>query len=213
MAAHRLRLAGRRPAGLALLAEGVRVVWLPLLRRLRGGQQLSRRQSIRIVLDMFDQVRRDYRIDPERTYITGFSGGGRVSCTIGFSLPEFFAGVIPVCGTNPLNSLDYLRHRVKDRASVAFVTGETDFNRAENEKYMSPFLTQLGIRSKLWVVPKLGHGVPGEAVLKEVVHWLEDDLHRRRDDVKQRPALAVPADDKLIASARRPGCWKRRKAI
>lgn len=81
-------------------------------------------KRIRIVLDMLDQVRRDYRIDPDRTYVTGFSGGGRVACTLGFSIPEYFGGVIPVCGTNPLNSLDYLRHRTQDRLSVAFVTGE-----------------------------------------------------------------------------------------
>ena len=40
-------------------------------------------------------------------------------------LPEYLGGVIPVCGTNPLNRLDYLRHRVHDRLSVAFVTGES----------------------------------------------------------------------------------------
>jgi len=154
-------------------------------------------QRVRIVLDMLDQVRRDYRIDPERTYLTGFSGGGRMACTIAFSLPEFFGGVIPVCGTNPLHRLDYLRHRVQDHLPVAFVTGETDFNRVENEKYMFPMFQELGIRSRLWVVPKLGHGVPGPVVLAEVKKWLDEDLPRRREDVKKRPTLACPPDDEL----------------
>jgi PDZ domain len=162
-----------------------------------AGNNCPAGQRIRIILDMLDQVRRDYRIDPERTYLSGFSGGGRVACTVAFALPEYFGGVIPFCGTNPLNSLDYLRHRVQDRLSVALVTGETDFNRPENEKFMAPLLRDLDIRCKLWVVPKLGHGVPGPATLGKVFQWLEEDLKRRREDVKQQPALACPPDDAL----------------
>ncbi len=166
-----------------------------------AGNNCPAGKRIRIILDMFDQVRRDYRIDADRTYVTGFSGGGRICCTLGYNLPEFFAGIVPVCGTNPLASLDYLRQRAQDRLSVAFVTGETDFNRAENEKYMFPFLTDLHIRARLWVVPKLGHAVPGDAVLGEVVRWLEDDLPRRREDAKKRPTLACPPDDSLTPSS------------
>jgi hypothetical protein len=157
-------------------------------------------QRVRIVLDMLDQVRRDYRIDPEHTYLTGFSGGGRMACTIAFALPEYFSGVIPICGTNPLNKLDYLRHRVHDRLSVALVTGERDFNRVENEKYMFPMLRDLGIRCRLWVVPKMGHAVPGPEVLDEVRKWIDEDLPRRKQDLAKRPTLACPPDDAMTPS-------------
>jgi hypothetical protein len=149
----------------------------------------------RIVLDMLDDVRRHYRIDPDQTYLAGFSGGGRMACTIAFALPEYFGGVIPVCGTNPLNRLDYLRHRVQSRLSVAFVTGSSDFNRRENEDFMYPFFRDLGIRSKLWVVPKMGHAIPQATVLEEVQKWLADDLARRRKDAKVHPGLAVKPDE------------------
>jgi hypothetical protein len=152
-------------------------------------------QRTRIVLDMFDDVRRHYRIDPDRTYLTGLSGGGRVACTIAFQLPEYFGGVAPVCGTNPLPRQDALRHRVHDRLSVAFVTGELDFNRKENEALMAPQFADLGIRSRLWVVPKMGHTVPSTAVLSDVYAWLSGDLKRRRDDARAHPGLAVTADE------------------
>jgi dienelactone hydrolase len=152
-------------------------------------------QRIRLVLDMLDDVRRHYRVDPDQTYLAGFSGGGRMACTIAFALPEYFGGVVPICGTNPLHDLAYLRHRVRDRLSVAFVTGADDFNRPENEDYMHPFFQALGVRSRLWVVPKLGHGVPGPEVLGEVYGWLAEDLKRRRDDAKAYPGLAVAPDE------------------
>jgi pimeloyl-ACP methyl ester carboxylesterase len=144
---------------------------------------------------MLDDVRRHYRIDPDQTYLAGFSGGGRMACTIAFALPEYFGGVLAVCGTNPLPSLAYLRHRVQDRLSVAFVTGAADFNRKENEEYMAPLFKDLDIRSRLWVVPKLGHAVPGPEVLGEVQAWLAEDLLHRSLDAKGRPGLAVGPDE------------------
>ncbi len=152
-------------------------------------------QRARIVLDMLDDVRRHYRIDPEQTYLSGFSGGGRMACTIGFLLPEYFGGVVPICGTNPLPELTYLRHCVRRRLSIAFVTGSGDFNRKENEDYMAPLFHDLGVRSRLWVVPKLGHAIPSSTVLAEVYAWLAEDLPRRREEVKARPGLAVSPDE------------------
>lgn len=154
-------------------------------------------QRTRIILDMFDDVRKQYRIDPERTYISGFSGGGRMACAIGFALPEWFGGVAPICGTNPISGPTYLRHRITERLSVAFITGAKDFNRKENEEYMYPYFQELRIGSKLWVVTGLGHAVPSAAVVEEVHNWLEKDLDRRRAEVKAHPALAMKADQTL----------------
>ena len=50
-------------------------------------------KRIHIALDMLDQVRHDYRVDPDQTYVSGFSGGGRLACTLGYSLPELFGGL------------------------------------------------------------------------------------------------------------------------
>lgn len=156
-------------------------------------------QRNRIVLDMLDEVRRHYRIDPDQTYLSGFSGGGRMACTIAFALPEYFGGVVPIGGTNPLNRQDYLRHRVHDRLSVAFVTGATDFNRKENEDFMGPLFQDLGIRSRVWVVPKLGHGIPNAEVLAEVITWCNEDLARRREDAKAKPGLASSPQEVLTS--------------
>jgi len=148
----------------------------------------------RIVLDVLDDVRRRYRIDPDQTIIAGFSGGGRMACALAFALPEYFGGVIPVCGTNPLHAMPYLRHRVRDRLSVAFVTGETDFNRRENEAYMAPYFQEVEVRSKLWLVKKMGHSIPNSEVLAEVHAWIAEDLKRRQADTQVRPGLVAPED-------------------
>lgn len=166
---------------------------------------------IRIILDMVDDVRRRFPIDPNQTYIGGFSGGGRMACSIGFAMPEIFAGIMPVCGTNPIKSMQYLRHRLVDRVSVAFVTGQKDFNRSEHDQWMAPYLKELDIRTQFWVVPGMGHDIPQGAVMEEVVGWLAADLKRRRTDAQTRPKLNLKFDeafrdgaeaDRLLAAAR-----------
>lgn len=160
-----------------------------------AGNNVPLGQRTRIIADVLDDVRRNFRIDPDQTYLTGFSGGGRMACAIGFALPEYFGGVIPVCGVNPIPAPTYLRHRIEERLSVAFVTGEKDFNRKENETFLAPWFTQINIRNKLWIVPKLGHEIPSTTVMKEVYAWLAEDLPRRRADAKARPKLALSPDD------------------
>ncbi len=159
-----------------------------------AGNSTTAAPRTRIILDVLDDVRRAYKIDPDRTYLSGFSGGGRMSCAIGFSLPDLFGGVIPVCGTNPISGPTYVRHRLQDRVSVAFVTGEKDFNRKENEVYMGPWFQDLGIRTKVWVVPKMGHAIPSPEVHQEIYTWLEADLKRRRDDKVHADLLAAEED-------------------
>jgi hypothetical protein len=187
--------AANEPAGWAAFENACESEGIFFCSAYRAGNKIPGGLRARIVLDMTDDVRRRFRIDPDQTYIGGFSGGGRMACSIGFALPEVFAGVIPVCGTNPPGPLSYLRHRLVDRVSVAFVTGEQDFNRRESEEWMAPYLIELGVRSKLWVAPGVAHDVPGPAVMDSVVAWLTADLQRRREDAQARPLLNLKADE------------------
>lgn len=144
-------------------------------------------RRVNIVLDVLDDLRRRFPIDPDRTYLAGFSGGGRVACTIGFALPELFGGVISFCAAGDLRNESWLRHRVQDRLSVALVTGETDFNRGEVERFRGPLLKEIGVRTRVWVEPKTGHAVPATPV-PQVFQWLEQDRPRRAKLASNWPA-------------------------
>lgn len=165
-----------------------------------AGNSVPAGQRTRIILDALDDVRRAYRIDPDQTYVSGFSGGGRMACAIGFALPEYFGGIAPVGGTNPLSPPTYLRFRALDRLSLAFITGEKDSNRKENEVYMHPWMEELGIRSKLWVADGVGHAIPGPKVMAEVYAYLAGDLKRRQEDRKKLPGLNVKDNEAPAAT-------------
>ncbi|QDU28676.1 hypothetical protein ETAA8_37790 [Anatilimnocola aggregata] len=153
-----------------------------------AGNECDTRERVRIVLDVLDDVRRRYKIDPDRTYLGGFSGGGRIACAIAFSLPEYFGGVIPVCAAGELRDESWLRQRVQARLSVAHLTGETDFNRGEIERFRAPLLADVGVRSKTWMVDGLGHSIPGAKHLDAAYRWLDEGLPARQKFAQDFPA-------------------------
>jgi predicted esterase len=156
-----------------------------------AGNECESRQRVRIVLDVLDDIRRRVAVDPDRTYIGGFSGGGRIACAIAFSLPEYFGGVVPVCAAGDLRDETWLKHRVQARLSVAHLTGETDFNRGEIERYRGPLLADVGVRSKIWTVDGLGHSIPGSKPLDTAYRWLEEGLKARQKFALEFPASRV----------------------
>jgi hypothetical protein len=153
-----------------------------------AGNDCPVKKRIRIVLDVLDDVRRTYPTDPDRTYLAGFSGGGRMACAIGFALPEYFGGVMPICAGGELRKETWLRHRLTDRLSIAVVTGEKDFNRGEVERLRGPYWKEIGVRTRIWTQPGLGHGIPSETVVLEALRWLEEGAAARRELAKKYPA-------------------------
>lgn len=159
-----------------------------------AGNNVPQGKRVRIVLDCFDDVRRQVPLDPDRTYAAGFSGGGRVACGIAFALPEYFGGVLPICSSGDLRQEQWLRFRIADRLSAALVTGESDFNRGELERWKGPMWKDLGIRTKVWVQPKTGHAMPSAGTLAEAIDWLDAAAPARSALVKKSPASRAGID-------------------
>jgi dienelactone hydrolase len=167
-----------------------------------AGNGVPPKTRIRLALDVLDDVRRHYHTDPDRTYATGFSGGGRIAFALGFALPECFGGVLPICAAGEPREEPWLRQRVIDRLSIGLLTGDGDFNRGECERYRGPMLAGVGIRTKVWVAPKSGHAIPA-ALLPEAFQWLEDGVAKRRELAKRYPASRVAAAPSRAESAKR----------
>lgn len=186
--------AGNDPTGLAQWRGVCDAAGVLFASPYGAGNNTQGPERTRIVLDVLDDVRRRFAVDPDRSYLGGFSGGARVACRIAFALPEYFGGVVPVCAAESLREESWLRQRVTDRLSVALLTGETDFNRGEIERFRGPLLSDVGVRTKVWMVPKLGHGLPSAGVLAEALRWLEEGVPQRRRLAAQWPAMRTTTE-------------------
>ncbi len=145
----------------------------------------------RVVLDVLDDVRRHYRIDPERTYLVGQGAGAELAFALAFALPEYFGGVVAVEGAGPPSRFAHLRRRARERLSVALVVGETSPKRRELAYGAAGLFREVGLRTKLWLVPKAGPGLPPAAVFASAYAWLEEGLGRRRADALAEDGLAA----------------------
>ncbi len=54
--------------------------------------------DVRFVRQMIDEIRKQYTVDPNRIYATGFSGGARMSSRLACDLSDLIAAVGPVAG-------------------------------------------------------------------------------------------------------------------
>ncbi|MGE3409562.1 MAG: hypothetical protein AB7I37_22280 [Pirellulales bacterium] len=186
---------GAEPTGWSSFEAAARKQKIIFASPFAAGNDCPTQQRVRIVLDVLDDIRRKYRVDPERTYIGGLSGGGRIACAIAFALPEYFGGAMPVCAAGDLRNESWLQQRVIDRLSVALVTGDNDFNLGEVARFRGPMLADVGVRAKVWTVPKMGHTNPDGKTTAEVLQWLDAGANARKKLTRSWPASCVAGDE------------------
>jgi predicted peptidase len=61
-------------------------------------------------LGMLEDVRKQYKIDEKRLYLTGLSMGGFGTWTLAFELPDKWAAIVPICGGGDPKAVDKIKH-------------------------------------------------------------------------------------------------------
>jgi pimeloyl-ACP methyl ester carboxylesterase len=164
-----------------------------------AGDDRPLKDRAHVIFDVFDDVRRTYKTDPDRTYIVGFAGGAAAASRIAFSMPELFGGVVCLSGGDLVRDEPWLRQRVADRLSVAWVYGDAtgpggDPAKPHVERLFKPFFDKLTVRDKAWPIEGQGKGMPSSTVAEEVFGWLEEGLAKRQQFAKDYPASRMPGE-------------------
>lgn len=146
--------------------------WLPVLakRRLigvsfaRGGNERHVWNRVSLALAAVHNVQATYAVDPRRIYISGYSGGGKVSCLLGLHYPDVFTGMFAMCGSSYFRAVPVAgepgrvwtaeitkprdAHWATARRAQRFVlfTGSDDVNRASILARAAQGLTRDGVR-------------------------------------------------------------------
>jgi len=101
-------------------------------------------------------------IDTSRTFVLGFSGGGRVASMMIPAYPGQFAGAMFICGANPLFTATQQTIDELNQLPIIFLTGTGDFN-LEDTRMALPTWQQAGVsKAQLMVVDGLGHALPAK---------------------------------------------------
>jgi len=62
------------------------------------------------LIALLDEIQKDYRVDPDRVYLTGLSMGGFGTWDLATQYPQRFAAIAPICG----GGIPALARRIKD---------------------------------------------------------------------------------------------------
>jgi predicted peptidase len=127
-------------------------------------------------LKILDEVEKEYRIDPDRVYLTGISMGGFGTWSIAMEHPERWAAIVPVCGGGDPKQVD----RIKGIPCWCFHGGADGIVPVGFSRRMRDALEKAGSQPRYTEYPKVGHNSWDRAYgTAELYTWLlSHHLHK-----------------------------------
>ncbi|MBU4460960.1 MAG: prolyl oligopeptidase family serine peptidase [Verrucomicrobia bacterium] len=198
---------GGIPGGWASLMQKHRLIWIGANRS--GNDHDPLRRRLPLALDAVFNMRKLYKIDANRIYVSGFSGGGRVASMLAMTHPEIFSGGIFVMGVSywepmkvpgdPAKSWgvgfgrpgDATLALARERGRYALMTGEKDFNREQTTAYYATGYSKALQHVILLEEPKIAHTLPSEDWYEKAIVFLDAHIPKAAPAIP--PSAAPPS--------------------
>jgi len=160
----------RLPMGWARVLDRAGIIFVSAERS--GNDESIPGRRIPLALTAADALARRYRIDPDRIFVGGFSGGSRVALRVAIAYPDVFAGVLLDAGSDPVGTADVplpapgLMASLQTRTRFVFATGAEDsVNLAMDMEARLSLSSWCIAPTRSFAVPNLGHDVINAAGL------------------------------------------------
>lgn len=140
-----------------------------------------------LALDAVATAAGRFHIDPTRVYVTGISGGGRISSALVACFPDVFTGAVPIVGVNTYKPVplgdgsfviagygrpDAARWRLLRKHRIAAMSGPLDFNYREIVSAVR-ILQRDGLDARLFEYEDMAHTLPTAERFAEAIGWVE----------------------------------------
>jgi pimeloyl-ACP methyl ester carboxylesterase len=131
-------------------------------------------------------VMQRYRVDPQRVYVGGFSGGSRIALRLGLAYPDLFRGALLNAGSDPLDAgppsppARELLARFQQSTRIVFVTGEHDALHLSMDRASLESMREWCVfDTAAEITPGAGHELASPAALSQALGALQS--HVRAD--------------------------------
>lgn len=166
----------------------------------KTGNKVPRGDRYQYALDGLATVAQRCMIDPTRVYVSGESGGGKISTHLWACLPEIVRGAVPIVGLATYTSVpagpgkvwpqDFIKPNRATMKRVlphrcAAVTGDRDFNH-EPIVQTAKVLTRDGLQVRVFDFPGLSHEVPNAEQFSGAIRWVDEEPREVRTSEKTR---------------------------
>ncbi|MGH8221754.1 MAG: prolyl oligopeptidase family serine peptidase, partial [Woeseiaceae bacterium] len=161
---------GEIPRGWSDVLDRRNLIWIGA-DRAGNAERVARR--VLLALLAAPAARRDYAIDPERVYISGLSGGGKVASMIATDQAQLFRGAIYNCGVEVWDTDEPAGLEEMRQNRYVFVTGTYD-QALEPTKRAYRAYKRAGVENaKLMVIRHMTHRNPDSYDFEEALIYLD----------------------------------------
>ena len=118
------------PRGWAPVLDRHHLIFVTAARSGNDANVLARREPLALLAE--HNVAARYRLDPERIYVGGFSGGARVAMRLALAYPDVFRGALLDAGSDPIGDSATplpgreLFSRFQESSRLIYLTGAAD---------------------------------------------------------------------------------------
>jgi pimeloyl-ACP methyl ester carboxylesterase len=125
-------------------------------------------------------VTQRFRVDPERIYVGGFSGGSRVALRLALGFPDLFRGAFLNAGSDPIGDAQTplpppeLFSRFQEITRIVYISGQNDAVNADKDTASTQSMLEWCVFD--WYVersPWTGHEVAGPIALDRALEMLD----------------------------------------
>jgi len=212
------------PEGWGPVLDSHGVIFVSAARSGNDENTMGRREPLALLAA--ENIVAQYRVDPQRVYIGGFSGGSRIALRLAVGYPDLFHGAILNAGSDSLGDASAeppiplpprdLFYQFQSGTRLIYITGERDTTRVEDD--------ELSLRSmRDWCVfnvesivePFLDHTVAQPAALSRALGSLAGGIDPETDRLDRcRSAIDAELDkrfrkvESLISTGKRAAADK-----
>jgi predicted esterase len=123
------------------------------------------------IMRTYEKLVRDYPVDPRRIFIYGFSGQAVQAQAELFLHPDFFRGVVSVCGHAA--ALPLIKPGTLEGKIIYLISKEKDWNLKANRE-MHDFFNTNGVQAELFIAPG-EHAPASSGDFHRGINWLLDN--------------------------------------
>jgi hypothetical protein len=166
------------PRGWAAVLDRHGVIFVSAAKSGNAANVLDRREPLALLAA--HNIMRRFHVDPERTYIGGFSGGSRIALRLALEFPDLFRGAFLNAGSDPIGDEQAplpppeLFSQFQESTRIVYITGQNDAGNVEKDSASEQSLLEWCVFD--WYAersPWISHEVAGPAVLGRALDMLD----------------------------------------
>jgi pimeloyl-ACP methyl ester carboxylesterase len=195
------------PHGWAPVLDRYGVIFVSAARMGNSADVIGRREPLALLAAW--NVMQRYRVDPQRVYVGGFSGGSRIALRLALAYPDLYRGALLDAGSDPLGAGPptppgrELLARFQQSTRIVFVTGEHDTLHLSMDRASLESMREWCVfDTAAEVTPGAGHELASAAALSHALGALESHV---RPDAARLTACRAALDQRLAAQLARTG--------